>query len=41
LPDAVLRRPAGDTRDALLAAIRETTLVQGTLTFAYERPGSR
>ena len=31
----------GGTRDALLVAIRQTTLAQGTLTFAYERPGSR
>lgn len=34
--------PAGGaTRDALLAAIADTTLAEGTLTFSYERPGVR
>ena len=31
----------GDTREALLAAIADTTLAEGTLTFTYERPGSK
>jgi len=34
------RLPArGATREALLAAIRDVTLAEGTLTFDYERPG--
>ena len=32
--------PGGDTREALLAAIADTTLAVGTLTFTYERPGA-
>ncbi|MFM7206447.1 MAG: YbhB/YbcL family Raf kinase inhibitor-like protein, partial [Planctomycetaceae bacterium] len=31
----------GDTREALLAAIAGTTLAEGTLTFSYERAGTR
>ena len=31
----------GDTREALLAAITDTTLAEGTLTFSYERQGNR
>jgi phosphatidylethanolamine-binding protein (PEBP) family uncharacterized protein len=31
----------GANREALLAAIKETTLAEGTLTFTYERGGSR
>lgn len=33
--------PAGADRAALLAAIRGTTLAEGTLTFTYDRGGSR
>jgi phosphatidylethanolamine-binding protein (PEBP) family uncharacterized protein len=36
------RLPAGGaTRDALLAAIRDTVLAEGTLSFDYERGGPR
>lgn len=31
----------GDTREALLAAIADTTLAEGTLTFTYERQEAR
>jgi len=39
---AAPRLPAGGaTRDALLAAIRDTVLAEGTLSFDYERGGTR
>lgn len=39
---AVPKLPAGgDTREALLATIADTTLAEGTLTFTYERPGAK
>ncbi|MFM7244721.1 MAG: hypothetical protein ACKO40_11215 [Planctomycetaceae bacterium] len=31
----------GDTREGLLAAIAQTTLAEGTLTFSYERATAR
>ncbi|MFM8733766.1 MAG: YHYH protein [Pirellulales bacterium] len=33
--------PGGATREAILAAITDTTLAEGTLTFTYERPAAR
>mgnify|MGYP003351519218 FL=1 len=39
---AAAELPAGgDTREGLLAAIADTTLAEGTLTFTYERPEAR